>query len=47
MELEQATPVGSIKDIVRSSVKVPEFDKHLKKAGGHNNKDEDNNPKTL
>ena len=25
----------SIKDIVRSSVKVPEFDKHLKKAGGH------------
>ena len=28
-------PVDSIKDIVRSSVKVPEFDKHLKKAGGH------------
>ena len=28
-------PVVSIKDIVRSSVKVPEFDKHLKKAGGH------------
>ena len=27
--------VGSIKDIVRSSVKVPEFDKHLKKAGGY------------
>ena len=25
----------SIKDVVRSSVKVPEFDKHLKKAGGH------------
>ena len=24
-----------IKDVVRSSVKVPEFDKHLKKAGGH------------
>ncbi len=24
-----------IKDIVRSSVKVPEFDKHLKKVGGH------------
>ena len=24
-----------IKDIVRSSVKVPEFNKHLKKAGGH------------
>ena len=30
-----ATPVDSIKDVVRSSVKVPEFDKHLKKAGGH------------
>ena len=35
-------------------MKVPEFDKHLKKAGGHqpkccgnNNKDEDNSPKTL
>ena len=27
--------VDSIKDVVRSSVKVPEFDKHLKKAGGH------------
>ena len=25
----------SIKDVVRSSVKVPEFDKHLKKAGEH------------
>ena len=25
----------SIKDVVRSSVKVPEFNKHLKKAGGH------------
>ena len=25
----------SIKDVVRSSVKLPEFDKHLKKAGGH------------
>ena len=25
----------SIEDVVRSSVKVPEFDKHLKKAGGH------------
>ena len=35
MELEQATPVGSIKDVVRNSVKVPKFDKHLKKAGGH------------
>ena len=26
---------------------VPEFDKHLKKAGGNNNKDEDNSLKTL
>ena len=34
-ESEKATPVDSIKDVVRSSVKVPEFDKHLKKAGGH------------
>ena len=30
MELEQA-----IKDVVQSSVKVSEFDKHLKKARGH------------
>ncbi len=30
-----AIPVDSIKDVVRSSVKVPEFHKHLKKAGGH------------
>ena len=29
------TPLDSIKDVVRSFVKVPEFDKHLKKAGGH------------
>ena len=29
MELEQATPVVSIKDVVRSSMQVPEFDKHL------------------
>ena len=35
MESEQMTPVDSIKDVVRSSVKVLEFDKHLKKAGGH------------
>ena len=35
MESEQATPVDSIKDVVRSSVQVHEFDKHLKKAGGH------------
>ena len=34
-ESEQATPVVSIKDVVRSSVKVPEFNKHLKKAEGH------------
>ena len=34
-ESEQATPVDLIKDVVRSSGKVPEFDKHLKKAGGH------------
>ena len=34
-ESEQVTPVDSIKDIVRSSVKVPELDKHLKKAGGY------------
>ena len=47
--------MNSIKDIVRSSVKIPEFDKHLRKAGnnkhlkkaGNNNKDEDNSPKTL
>ena len=30
-----ATPVDAIKDQVRSSVKVSEFDKHLKKTGGH------------
>ena len=35
MESEQATPVVSIKDVVRSSMEVPEFDKHLKKAGGY------------
>ena len=35
MESEQATPVDSIKDIVWSSMKVPKFDKHLKRAGGH------------
>ena len=34
-ESEQVNPVVSIKDVVRSSVRVPEFDKHLKKAGGH------------
>ena len=53
-ESEQATPVNTIKDVVRSSVKVLEFDKHLKKAWrtywpkrGNNNKDEDKSPKTL
>ena len=35
MESEQATPVDTIKDVVQSPMKVPEFDKHLKKAGGH------------
>ena len=30
-----SNPVVSIKDVVRSFEKVPEFDKHLKKAGGH------------
>ena len=46
--------MDSIKDVVRSSVKVPEFDEHLKKAGGHIGrnvvemiKEEDNSPKTL
>ena len=34
-ESEQVTPVDSIKDVVQSSVNVPKFDKHLKKAGGH------------
>ena len=34
-ESEQPTTVVSIKDEVRNSVKVPEFDKHLKKTGGH------------
>ena len=27
--------MDSTKDVVQSSVKVPEFNKHLKKAGGH------------
>ena len=35
MESEQVTPVDSIKDVVRSSVTVPDFDRHLKKAVGH------------
>ena len=33
--IKQGTPVDSIRDVVRSSLKVPEFEKHLKKAGGH------------
>ena len=33
--ITESTPVDSIKDVVGSSVKVPEFDKHLKKAEGH------------
>ena len=45
----------SIKDVVRSSVKVPEFDKNPEegrrtyrpKRCGNNNKDEDNSPKNL
>ena len=32
---EQVTSVDSIKDVVRSSMKVLEFEKHLKKTGGH------------
>ena len=35
METEQATPVDLREDVVLSSLMVPEFDKHLKKAGGH------------
>ena len=35
MESGQVIPVDSIKDVIRISEKVPEFDKHLKKAGGH------------
>ena len=34
-ESKQATPADSIKDIVWSSIKVPEFNKHLKKARRH------------
>ena len=43
------TPVDSIKDIFRSSVRVPEFGKHLRKAGGliGRIKDEDSSLKPL
>ena len=34
-ESEQVTQMDPIKDVVPSTVKVSEFDKHLKKAGGH------------
>ena len=33
--IRRGDPVDSIKDVVRNSVKAAEFDKHLKKAGGH------------
>ena len=49
-EIMTGDPRGFIKDVVRSSMKVLEFDKHLKKAGGHirnNNKHEYNCSKTL
>ena len=53
--IRTSDPVDSIKDIVRSSMSVSEFDKHLKKARGHIGqnvveitiKDEDNSLKTL
>ena len=35
MESEQVTPVDSIKNVVRISVKVSDFNKHLNKAGGY------------
>ena len=46
--------MDSIKDVVRSSVKVPEFEKtpeegwriYRLKHCGNNSKDEDNSPKT-
>ena len=53
--ISTGNPVVSIKDVVQSSVKVPNFDKHLKKARRYNrpkrcgnyNKDEVNSLKTL
>ena len=49
-EIRTGDPVDPIKDVVRSSMKVPEFYKHLKKYYrlkhcGNNYKDEDNSPK--
>ena len=38
-ESEQVTPVDSIKDVVRSSLKVPEFDKHLKNNDNNDTSD--------
>ena len=35
MESGQVAPVDSVKDVVRSSMTVPKFDKHLKKVEGH------------
>ena len=35
MTWRPAGHVVLVKDVVRRSVKIPEFDKHLKKAGGH------------
>ena len=34
-ESEEVSPVDLIKDVVWSSVYIPEFDKHQKNAGGH------------
>ena len=33
MESEQVTRVDLLKDVVRNSMKIPEFEIHLKKAG--------------
>ena len=32
---KEVVPLPQPQDVVQSSVKVPKFDKHLKKAGGH------------
>ena len=34
-EIRTGDPREFNKDVVQSSLKVPEFDQHLKKAGGH------------